>query len=500
MANKETVFQEPNKFSKSVGAGMKSLFRSGGRNYYVLEYKVASEKHRAGEKQEIIIDYIELGRDSNCQVNFGNTFPTVSRRHASITRDGKNWVLKQLSATNPTLINDRPIAKQWYLQNGDEIKLSVEGPKLGFLLPANPTVGSIGFTRRLSLFRQQALKPYKQAITVLSFVFIAAIGILSFLIYTLKGELNLTKSNYDQAVKINKQSTDSLFAENQKNKTIIAGLEKKVKEVDKKVTGTISGKTGGITSVDTLGEKAIIKQLSCFEKNIYFVLTNKIVVDYNGKREETDQFRWSGTGFLLSDGRLITARHVIEPWFFFDETNNSIIELNLLANNGASVKAYFTAYSPDGSKFDFCSDKFLTDRSSDEKKEVTDNNGNRLIISDAPLNNGKDWASYHMDVPGSIIFDNQLSQSLQKGDDIYVLGYPFGLSLQGNSLQTMFSKSEVGQNGLVNGMINITSRGFDHGNSGGPAFCIKNNQVYEIGIISASIGAIGNIVPIVSAK
>ena len=29
-----------------------------------------------------------------------------------------------------------------------------------------------------------------------------------------------------------------------------------------------------------------------------------------------DNFNWSGTGFLLDDGRLVTAGHVIKPWLF----------------------------------------------------------------------------------------------------------------------------------------------------------------------------------------
>ena len=156
--------------SGSVGSGMGSLFNGSGKTYYILEHKVSSKYHRAGEAQEIIVDQIELGRDSKCQVQFDESFSTVSRRHAAIVRDGQNWKLVQLSHTNTTFLNGRPVQNEWYLQNGDEIQLSVNGPKLGFIIPSGnkSTVGSIGLSRRLSLFRQQALKPYKTAMEFLT--------------------------------------------------------------------------------------------------------------------------------------------------------------------------------------------------------------------------------------------------------------------------------------------------------------------------------------------
>ena len=161
MANATQTYKKS--FAGSVGAGMGSLIGGGNKTYYVLEHKVSSKYHKAGEAQEIIVDQVELGRDSNCAVQFDESFKTVSRRHAAIVRDGDNWKLIQLSQTNTTFLNGHPIKSEWYLQNGDEIQLSVNGPKLGFIIPQNNKVGTIGLSRRLSAFRQQALKPYKTA-------------------------------------------------------------------------------------------------------------------------------------------------------------------------------------------------------------------------------------------------------------------------------------------------------------------------------------------------
>ena len=101
--------------SGSLGAGMSSVFNPGGRKYYILEHKVSSRYHRAGEAQEIIVDQIELGRDSRCQVRFDDSFSTVSRRHAAIVRDGDNWKLVQISKTNTTFLNGHPVQTEWYL-------------------------------------------------------------------------------------------------------------------------------------------------------------------------------------------------------------------------------------------------------------------------------------------------------------------------------------------------------------------------------------------------
>lgn len=157
----------------SVGAGVGALFNGDGRRFFILEHRDASKYHQAGESQRIIIDQIELGRDSSCQVRFDDeTFPTVSRRHAAIVKDGERWKLVQLSTTNSTFLNGHPVTNEWYLENGDEIQLSVGGPRMGFIVPAGKQglVSSIKLTQRLDLFRKQALRPYKTAIACMAVV------------------------------------------------------------------------------------------------------------------------------------------------------------------------------------------------------------------------------------------------------------------------------------------------------------------------------------------
>jgi myosin heavy subunit len=71
-----------------------------------------------------------------------------------------------------------PIQGDTVLKTGDEIRLSSKGPLMGFIIPQGKQslVSSIGMTERLSLFRQQALRPYKRAIWTLAILLILAIA------------------------------------------------------------------------------------------------------------------------------------------------------------------------------------------------------------------------------------------------------------------------------------------------------------------------------------
>lgn len=175
----------------SVGAGVAAVFNGSGRQYYILEHKTESLYHHAGESQKIIVDQVELGRDSACQVRFDEAFETVSRRHAAIVKDGENWKIIPLSQTNSTIVNGNPIQGEQILNSGDEIRLSSKGPLMGFIIPQGKQslVSSIGMTERLSLFRQQALRPYKRALWIMGIVLVLAVGGLLTWTYFLHDDL-----------------------------------------------------------------------------------------------------------------------------------------------------------------------------------------------------------------------------------------------------------------------------------------------------------------------
>ena len=84
-----------------------------------------------GQIVELTDPVIEIGRHPSCQVRFPPDFNIISRRHATITREGNRFRIKDHSA-NGTVVNGRRI-KETYLKDGDVITIAQEGPKISFL-------------------------------------------------------------------------------------------------------------------------------------------------------------------------------------------------------------------------------------------------------------------------------------------------------------------------------------------------------------------------------
>lgn len=350
-------------FAGSVGSGMKSVFGDKGRRFFILEHKVSSKYHKAGESQKIIVDEIEIGRDPRCQVRFDEDFSTVSRRHAAIVRDGDNWKLVQLSKTNSTYLNGHKVEKEWYLQNGDEIQLSTNGPKLGFITPAGDKglVKSIGMTARLSLFRQQALRPYKTAVSILAACLIIGCSIGAYFLN------ELYKKNQAQAELIamnEKQHAEAMAAQDSLLKKATTEREMLTTELSnlKSQFGKVSRQQRNIAvSTGNIDNGAI----SACLPNVFFIYPTHIDVTLpNGESgtldcSNQDVPSWSGTGFLLDNGTFVTARHVIEAWNYWMNGNNideELAQLNAIMNNGGKVRAHFVAISSSGKRLNLTSD------------------------------------------------------------------------------------------------------------------------------------------------
>ena len=216
----------------SLRSGVKSIFGVSKKQYCILEHKIGSKYHQAGEQQEIIVDQVEIGRDAKCQVRFDEYFETVSRRHAAIVREGNHWKLVPLSQTNPTLLNGQKMQKEWFLQDGDEIQCAINGPKIGFIIPSGEknTTGSIRLRRRLNLFGKQALQPYKRLIAVLMCIIIlAAIAGVGYFFYQQKVNIvpDITMSELDD------RNDDERYEEEAKEKQVDLSETKPIKATNK---------------------------------------------------------------------------------------------------------------------------------------------------------------------------------------------------------------------------------------------------------------------------
>ncbi len=495
MAN-NTTHPYNRSLSGSVGAGIGSIFNPGGRKYFILEHKVSSKYHRAGENQEIIVNQIELGRDPHCQVRFDESFSTVSRRHAAIIKDGDNWKIVPLSQTNTTLLNGRPIKNEWYLQNGDEIQLSINGPKLGFIVPTGnkSTVGTIGLTRRLSLFRQQALRPYKNAITVLSVILLIALAGGGYKLYDIhKQNMHLDGLVAQSLIEQERlrNANDSIAQVVIEKTEMITDMQYKISNLSTAASHISSTPNARVGSVGRGVNNAALK--SC-DKNVFFIMSLGFeIILPTGESfelecgEKSGLPSWTGTGFMLEDGRFITARHVVEPWYFLNsggKVDESMLMLNIIAHNGGKVVAHLGAVSNSGEKLSFTSTQCHTLRNGDET--YASDEGERIVVASATA---KDFATISTGRAGGLKYDTQASRNLERGTKLAILGFPLGLGASSSGINPIYGSAVVAADGLQNGMILTTETTYEHGCSGGPVFYTDSNgNMVVVGITSAIAG------------
>ncbi len=495
--------------SGSIGAGMKSLFGNGGKDYYILEHKVSSKYHKRGEAQEIIVDEIELGRDPKCQVRFDESFSTVSRRHAAIVKDGDNWKLVQLSQTNSTYLNGHKIATEWFLQNGDEIQLSTNGPKLGFIVPEGEKgkVGSIPLTRRLELFGKQALRPYKQAISLLSCVLLLGLGVGTYEIIKQGGDLihyraeNIRMENTIAEMAQKRLADSTNFVTTLSNSQTEINrmrdeLSRKEREWEERIRQ--AEEEAIRRNIAAQGVSALI-QTQNIEKDVYFLYTEKVCYVEDGNEKIIPNFGWSGTGFLLNDGRFVTARHCVEGWLYVNPAEDNEPNRYIMAamnRPGAKIVAHLQAVSSlSRNRMSFTSEQFTIDRHLDKVVRIG-NSDNGMSINwrfTYPAMEGMDekmwatdWAYVRTSKTGSIQSSPQLSRNLVIQQSLVTLGFPVNLGVNDGpeQIQPIASEVKVSRGGLANNGCILHSSGTDHGNSGGPIFAIENNKLVVVGIVS----------------
>ncbi len=84
-----------------------------------------------GQIVELTDPVIEIGRHPSCQVRFPADLNIISRKHATITREGNRFMLSDHSV-NGTIVNGHKV-HEVYLKDGDVITIAETGPKISFL-------------------------------------------------------------------------------------------------------------------------------------------------------------------------------------------------------------------------------------------------------------------------------------------------------------------------------------------------------------------------------
>lgn len=609
----------------SVGAGMGALFNASGRTYYILEHKTASKYHPVGESQKIIVDQVELGRDSSCQVRFDDSCETVSRKHAAIVRDGENWKLIPLSQTNATFVNGQRVENEYRLASGDEIQLSSRGPVMGFIVPqgAKSLVKSIGMTERMNLFRQQALRPYKTGLIILSVALVLAVGGL--LTYNVLQDKQHEAKMADAAERIeaanaeitglNEQAAEasakidvleqekdaanaaleelSAKAENAESERVnaqaqldslknltnatkdqLAQAEERARKAEnaaysaraaaKKAANTADAAQEKLTAMETQKQEIAAQiaaaetakkeaaakaeeqvknlpfaELSACNNAVYYIKMKEIAI--YSDNQEVARFNTErmvgGTGFLLSDGRFVTAHRVVEPWFY-KEFNSEIgkdrkgntwtyRDVQYCAIHGLRVTATFTAYSPAGTNFEFSTSDLTTHRLVNRSDDDLISLGVELeaykpryyvhtLVRVANVRKLRwytstvlqhDWASMakkeQLNTVDGLVFSNAASLAPKSGKEVAILGFP---NVEGffdsQSINPINLSNTINVSGLNDRkIIELSSRRYQEGNDGAPVLQLIDGQWTVVGVLSHTDSADRDVViPIANTR
>ncbi|MCB0694593.1 MAG: FHA domain-containing protein [Lewinellaceae bacterium] len=496
-----------NSLKQTMVQGFRAMSGKDVPNFTILFLDPTRNKLK-GDFMNVVVPYVEIGRSSKCAIRYGEDYPTVSRVHAALQSINGQVVIKHLG-TNPTLVNGQPVQDSMVLNNGDEVQLSYEGPRIRINTSAVKT-STMKFTQRMALYTSQALVPYKKALAILGSLLILAVAGFGYANWQQKQTIDLQGmtieeqqsriADLDSKQNMNDQKANQLRGQLASNRQYTAQQRsemeaelRRLEEDNRMIASELQ-----MLAANAEAEKSKMSGaqfLKDHEGDIYFVFaTEMTIIPPGGQPQVVTEGLWTGTGFITSEGNFVTARHVIKPWKYNDPSDPNVLDYNAFEMSGGQIVVKFKAYSPSGDKFDFTSNEM---KSSDAKDEAFDNNGKAVKISQT---SETDWAYMPInDRRGSLVPDRKLASQLNPGDVVHVAGYQYSYYTQDleKGISPNYSSTQVAQSGLRQGVIQTSNRGFGQGSSGAPAIVEVDGEFKLVGIAVAGVGSEqGLIVPI----
>lgn len=492
--------------------------RFANRVRFGIEFLTDTQGQVMHSKKVISDDYVELGRDVSCAIRFDESFVMVSRRHAAIARENGQIVLLHLSSTNQTLINGRPVHKEWVLHNGDEIQLAADGPRVRFYTVADKV--SMKLTDRIKVFSEKSLKPYRYALLGLGALFVVTAIVAVFFIRKTMNEKEtlaaLSQSIEKQLAEQQRalargdsalvaeraQKADELAEANKKSEQFqseLAALGHKITVLTaRKPTPQPSAKG---TSVAPAAD--VSKTLGDVRNYLYSLQLYLTIKDANGEFMELSNNNQQkivvnnipldekGTGFVLEDGRFVTARRWVEPWVYVRGEDDY---LNLFANfihhNGGRASVKIVATGPNGQQVVFQTHLFTTDLLKDQIS-VGDFGFGKGKITIADLESATDWAVFKGMAAKGLPF----SDTMAGVEEIHTLGF-----LANSGKSALYGKgtlsAETSESTLL--LLNQTSGATNM--YGAPAVAMINNRPTVVGLITSQKDGKPAVIPISELK
>ncbi len=501
---------------------MKTHNRSIGSSF-ILQFLTDTAEHAANSTQTVTAPYVELGRDQNCGICFGDDVPTVSHKHAALERKGQKIFIYNLSGTNQTLVNGRPVLREWLLHHGDEIQLSADGPRMRVVLPAdNPAPR---FTGQIKLFVEQTAKPYRFVLFGLLLIFLAgaaAVGIQFTRMRSSHKQLeSVARSVMQQMEEQEKalaEGNSELIAGRKEQAEELAGLNKQNQDFQEALvrqSRIIKALVGSATAKPvrkTVAHPPVPAKpnpeqilIGSTQGKVYALQIFMTVKDNSGEplsitnehREKVhvkDYFIGSGTGFVLEDGRFITSRRWVKPWAYPEGEKDALaLFANFVHHNGGNASVKVVATAPDGPELTLFDRQFSTDSTYDQP--VIGNFGfgeGKIMVANREV--GRDWAVSKVPVTGLPYQSGTLPAA---GTEVHFLGYEIPLGTQGGPAGApTYTKRTVAAGESAKGTLPVTGVPFEPSTYGGPAYLVKEGEPLVVGLLNEGKDGKGIIIPI----
>ncbi len=250
---------------------------------------------KRGKTEPFTDSKISVGTDPSCNLRFDQSIDkSTSPFHAEISLQECDYILKDLDSTEGTFVNNRQI-KEVVIHDGDLIEYGNNGPRVRFRIKAEQGDVCKPFREILADSMDIAREPHKGRKLVTATAFFRSL---------------LTEAFTQSSAKFKLATAFILLLTFICIATLVYNIFSSLTETTKRVEL--------LEFESDIGEK-IIKD---FSRGVCLIQCSFSLVDEaTGKplRSWRDGSlltnKLTGTGFIISSGKILTNRHVAEPWW-----------------------------------------------------------------------------------------------------------------------------------------------------------------------------------------